>query len=402
MPTLISLTSAITQPHGSKFIFADPTNTNKKYTNIVFDLGGVFFANNKTQPTLEKLKDLALLPRGLEMLHVAKAQGYKVYALSNGYEGSLNVLSAEHRFFQLFDGILFSCDAAAAKPEKVIYENFLQKYNLNPAETLFIDDVEANVAGATSCGIDGIVCLDTEETLQMLRDRKILTQKSMPHLLTETRLIQTATAKSAVSKKYTTLVLDLGGVLVEWQPEKLLARLMPNTVASSIIGALFHDPCWADFDKGLIDIPGLAKIASTKYFFDEQFATQALSLVGPNLPLIQPCIDIIRRAKVQGYKLYVLSNHPQPYIEDYLRIHPDIFNLFDGLMVSYETAHLKPHAEFYHELFNKFSLNPQDCLFIDDVEKNIEAGVKLGMDGIVCTDHDEVLRILEKQHILEA
>lgn len=217
-----------------------------------------------------------------------------------------------------------------------------------------------------------------------------------------TQLIQSSTSKPAALKKYPTLVLDLGNVLVRWQPEIIVDNLLPNTPASKIINALFSDPAWNDFDKGLIDIPGLAKLAHDKYFFDEQLARQALELIGPNLPLIQPCIDIMQQAKAQGFKLYVLSNHPKPYIEDYLRTHPEVFCLFDGLMVSYETAHLKPGVEIYQDLFKKFNLNPDECLFIDDVSANIVAGAALGMDGIVCTDHNEVLHILHQHHILKA
>ncbi len=457
MTALISLATTYAQLQDTKFIFADPaTTTGKKYTAIVFDLGGVVLDDKQIPAIAEKLypgrgtaiakafyrnpdwraldegsidiptfassveqkfghdaaivcsiiinmlPHLPLMPRGIEILHVAKAQGYKVYALSNIYDEALKVLPAQHKFFKLFDGFIASCEVGLVKPEKAIYEKLLQQFNLKPQETLFIDDREDNILGAVACGIDGIVCNDTEETLTLLRKHKILTQKSAPQPPTDTRLIQAANSKPAALKKYTTLVLDLGGVLVNWQPEITIANLLPNTPASAAIGALFHDPCWADFDKGLIDIPVLAKLAHNKYFFDEQLTRQALELIGPNLPLIKPCIDIMKQAKAQGYKLYVLSNHPKPYIEDYLRTHQEVFSLFDGLMVSYETAHLKPDVEIYQDLFKKFNLNPDECLFIDDVPANIVAGAALGMDGIVCTDHKEVLHILHQHHILKA
>ena len=55
----------------------------------------------------------------------------------------------------------------------------------------------------------------------------------------------------------------------------------------------------------------------------------------------------------------------------------------DGWVVSYEYKLVKPDEEFFKVLFNKFNLNPEECFFVDDKEKNINAGKKLGMNGHV-------------------
>lgn len=347
------------------------------------------------------IKELPILPRGLEILHVAKAQGYKVYVLSNIYEEALKSLAEEHPFFRLFDGVLASCDVGLVKPESAIYTKLLQTFNLTPETTLFIDDVEANVAAAAQSGIDGIVCKDPEAVLKLLRETNVLRKKISYAPLGETKLMQAAKATPAALKKYRALVLDLGGVLVAWNPEITTMKLFPNTPAAAAVGALFHDPAWLDFDRGITDIAALSQLAQDKYFFDKLLTAQALEAIGSSRPLIPECIKIMHLAKEQGYKLYVLSNHPQPYIEDYLRVYPEIFGLFDGFMVSYETGHLKPHANFYQDFFNKFPLKPEECLFIDDVAENIIAGNAFGMDGIVCENHNEVLRILEENSILK-
>ena len=47
---------------------------------------------------------------------------------------------------------------------------------------------------------------------------------------------------------------------------------------------------------------------------------------------------------------------------------------------------MKPDPEIYRILLERFNLKPEECVFIDDFPKNIEAARKAGMNGIVFTD----------------
>ena len=57
---------------------------------------------------------------------------------------------------------------------------------------------------------------------------------------------------------------------------------------------------------------------------------------------------------------------------------------------------IKPEAEIYQRLFNKFNLKPEECLFADDRAENIEGGRRVGMEGIVFTDARQYERELEE------
>ena len=65
-----------------------------------------------------------------------------------------------------FDGKLISCDVKVVKPCHQIYRLFTEKFSLDPAECLFVDDATANVAGAIACGWQGIVFHGSEEELE--------------------------------------------------------------------------------------------------------------------------------------------------------------------------------------------------------------------------------------------
>lgn len=92
-------------------------------------------------------------------------------------------------------------------------------------------------------------------------------------------------------------------------------------------------------------------------------------------------INLINKLKENNYKVYVLSNNNKSAI-NYLKKCEEVKNI-DGWVVSYEYKLVKPDEEFFKVLFNKFNLNPEECFFVDDKEKNINAGKKLGMNGHV-------------------
>ena len=91
-----------------------------------------------------------------EFCGYAKEQGYRLFVLSNA---SSSFYQYFQRFAPLdyFDGIVVSCDIHMIKPDVRIYQYLLDKYQLTPEESFFIDDMPGNVAGAQKAGIRGAV-----------------------------------------------------------------------------------------------------------------------------------------------------------------------------------------------------------------------------------------------------
>lgn len=83
-----------------------------------------------------------------------KAAGYKLYVLSNMSREFIDFLR-RIPVYGLFDGEVVSCEVGVVKPEPEIYRLLLDRYGLDPAETLFIDDRPANIAAAAELGIRG-------------------------------------------------------------------------------------------------------------------------------------------------------------------------------------------------------------------------------------------------------
>jgi len=69
---------------------------------------------------------------------------------------SMKLLKSEYTFWSLFDGAAVSAELGLLKPQAEIYQALLTQYKLEASETVFIDDMPYNVAGAKAVGIAGV------------------------------------------------------------------------------------------------------------------------------------------------------------------------------------------------------------------------------------------------------
>ena len=94
----------------------------------------------------------------------------RLYVLSNMHLASIAHLERQHDIWAVFDGIVISSRIKKVKPEIEIYEYLLHTYQLEPGETVFIDDMPENLAAASSLGIRTIRFLDATQCERALRD----------------------------------------------------------------------------------------------------------------------------------------------------------------------------------------------------------------------------------------
>ena len=95
---------------------------------------------------------------------------YNLYILSNFHQPAFEHIFKKYEFFRLFDGHTVSCYFYLLKPEKKIYNNLIDKFNLIPEETVFIDDSKVNIDACEKEGIRGIHLPDYTELKQKLEE----------------------------------------------------------------------------------------------------------------------------------------------------------------------------------------------------------------------------------------
>ena len=87
-----------------------------------------------------------------KLIDELKAAGYKLYVLSNMSREFIDFLRKQ-KVYENFDGDVVSCEVGIVKPMPEIYDLLLKRFDLDPAETIFIDDRKENVDAAAAKGI---------------------------------------------------------------------------------------------------------------------------------------------------------------------------------------------------------------------------------------------------------
>lgn len=96
------------------------------------------------------------LPYTVPWLQELKAEGFRVYALSNWPKHVYDLRGARLDFLELMDGYILSFREHVIKPDPEIYRRLLERYDICPEEAVFLDDTLKNVEGAERLGIRGI------------------------------------------------------------------------------------------------------------------------------------------------------------------------------------------------------------------------------------------------------
>ena len=141
------------------------------------------------------------------------------------------------------------------------------------------------------------------------------------------------------------IVLDMGNVLLTYDPEVCLNHFLEN-----------------EEDRAVI----------RKELFE-----------GPEWELVPGAREFCDNAKKKGYKLYVLSNASSSFYDYFLNFSE--LGYFDGIVVSCDIHSIKPEPDIYRHLFHKYELLPEECIFFDDREENVRAARKEGMQAAIFT-----------------
>ena len=179
------------------------------------------------------------------------------------------------------------------------------------------------------------------------------------------------------------LVFDFGKVLVEYDFVDFFRRLIPDARRCMQLASIMtDDETLRRFDREEKPIEELVKdlISENPAFEDEirLFAERYPEIITGEMPGMK---ELLARLKGEGFSLYGLSNWcSKVYVT--MRQY-DIFQLMDGYVISSEEHLVKPEAGIYHRLYEKFGLKPEECIFADDKQENIEGALRTGMRGIV-------------------
>ena len=170
------------------------------------------------------------------------------------------------------------------------------------------------------------------------------------------------------------IVFDLGRVVFAQNPNKSSEefRRFFLYVAQSPMPQF-----WVDYDMGVSSFDKVVSDLSAYREVDEEYTRSMILASISRQETIIPTEALIHDLKAAGYKLYVLSNMSREFI-DYLRQQP-VYKYFDGEVISCEEGVVKPMPQIYNILIQRYELDVEHTMFIDDRIENVEVAKTLGI-----------------------
>ena len=198
-----------------------------------------------------------------------------------------------------------------------------------------------------------------------------------------------------------TIVFDLGGVLVDWNPMYLYRKIFST---DSETNEFLEQVCTFDWNEE--QDAGRSLAAATQLLL-EQFPQHELPikayytrweemLGGP----IEGTVELFSQLKrTKRFKTFALTNWSAETFPSALARY-DFLHWFDGRLVSGEENTRKPFPEIYTTLIQKFELNPSTSLFIDDNLRNLAPAKAMGFTTIHFTNPENLEISLKELNLL--
>ena len=180
------------------------------------------------------------------------------------------------------------------------------------------------------------------------------------------------------------IVFDMGQVILTFDPKHFMDREQINDPEDRklILNELFLSVEWAQMDAGTLTEETAEPLILER--FPERLKETVRNLLynwAYPRETIAGMEDIVKALKEAGYGIYLLSNASKAQ-HQYWPLVP-VSEYFDGKLISCDVKVVKPCHRIYELFTEKFDLNPEECLFIDDATANVAAAIACGWQGIV-------------------
>jgi len=185
--------------------------------------------------------------------------------------------------------------------------------------------------------------------------------------------------------RYKNIIFDLGNTLLEFNNYKIFDIFfetdnIPEKERKEYAEKVFSRDYWDRLDDGTLSEEGF--FAEASQIIPKEYHTSLKKLCTgwyENLPEIEGMTALMEKLKKEGCKIYLLSNIAFEFEQHFSTY--GFYKYFDGYILSGLERTVKPNDEIFQLILKRYSLNPKECVFIDDLEKNINGAKRNGIDG---------------------
>ena len=177
------------------------------------------------------------------------------------------------------------------------------------------------------------------------------------------------------------IIFDIGNVLLEFKPFEFLLKHYDEKTMEDLMVIIFSSDEWIEMDLGTMSVQ---EVKSRFIDRNPHYEKEIHYVLDHWSEMLTPLLENVKFVKIlkdQGYKLYLLSNFPLNAFKDVFNKY-DFFRYFDGMIISAYEHVIKPDEKIYNLLLERYNLNPDECLFIDDMAANTLAAKEQGIHTI--------------------
>jgi 2-haloacid dehalogenase len=184
----------------------------------------------------------------------------------------------------------------------------------------------------------------------------------------------------------TTVVFDLGNVLLDWDPRRLYRTLIddPAELDHFLSNICNHDWNYQQ-DRGRSTVEATEELQALHPEYAEligAFYSRWPEMIAGALPA---SVDVVGELRDAGIRLIGLTNWPAETFPPARERFP-FLAWFEGIVVSGEEKLAKPDPAIFSLLIDRYDVDPAAAVYVDDTPAHVEAARRLGMTGFVYTD----------------
>lgn len=191
----------------------------------------------------------------------------------------------------------------------------------------------------------------------------------------------------------TNIIFDIGNVIVRWQPFEVIKEVFPQTDAKEFFKKMY--PVWQKLNLGKISIKDALTLYTGELEIEEAKIAYLLHKLQSHQVTFPDSLALLQELKKNGYNLFSITDNIKEFVE-FHRKNSEFFQYFKDVIVSSDIGVLKPDKRIFEYLLNKHNLLPETCIFIDDLDLNIEGARNADIDGILFTNAISCRKELQK------
>ncbi len=191
-------------------------------------------------------------------------------------------------------------------------------------------------------------------------------------------------------------LFDLGGVFFDWDPNHFYKDIFENTEEREFFLTEVCNDQW-NFQQDAGRSIAAAEIELIPIFphYEKEIKMYYKNHRKMIRGVFETSVETLRKLKDKNYECYVLSNWSAETFAGMTEDYP-FLKLFDGLLISGQDKLIKPDLAIYELAKNRFNLNPEETVFIDDKRENIEAALRLNFKTIHLIDPKNIEKEIKK------